>query len=256
MSTYQDERVPFPSPGRLRRELRLRRPPLWMVATLFIVVSLTWPPLAMIARARVSFKDQPRVHLIQDMDNQPRYGPQQASEVFADGRAMRLPPPGAVARDVRIDDAHATEGLVPVRDERGATTMQFADSLPESIRIDERLLQRGRQMYGAYCASCHGHDGYGQGAVNQRAIELKEPGWVHAASLHDDAVRVQPDGYLFGAITHGVRTMPPHGSMIRRDDRWAIVAYVRALQLSQRATLDDVPAEARSMLDRQQEQTP
>ncbi|MEX0777749.1 MAG: cytochrome c [Phycisphaeraceae bacterium] len=256
MSTYQDERVPFPSPGRLRRELRLRRPPLWMVVALFVVVSLTWPPLALIMRARVSFKDQPRIAPIQDMAKQPSYGPQAPAEVFADGRAMRLPPPGSVARGTDPADSHFTQGLVARRDERGATVPQFATSLPASVPVDDRLLQRGRVMYGVYCAPCHGQGGFGDGPVNQRALELKEPAWVAARSLHEPAVVEQPDGYLFGVITHGVRTMPPHDALVKPADRWSIVAYVRALQRSQRATLDDVPAEMRATLEHPTENAP
>ena len=256
MSSYQEERVPFPSPGRLRRELRLRRPPLWMVVVLFIIVALTWPPLALIARARVSFKDQPRVELIQDMAKQPHYGPQQPSALFGDGRAMRPPPPGTIARNVEPTDSHFTQGMVAATDDRGANVMRFATSLPATIEINPRLLHRGAQMYAAYCAVCHGHDGYGDGPVNIRALELKEPGWVAAMSLHEPAVAAQADGYLFSVITHGVRTMPPHGSMIRRADRWAIVAYLRVLQRSQHATLDDVPADRRAQLQAEQEPTP
>lgn len=255
MSTYQDERIPFPSPGRLRRELRLRRPPFWLVVVLFVVVVLTWLPLALILRARVSFKDDPRIQPIQDMGKQAYYGPQEPSDVFADGRAMRLPPPGTVARD-EADDPHLTTGMIPIRDDRGKTVMQFATTMPEAIPVDERLLRRGGTMYATYCAMCHGHDGYGNGAINARAIDLKEPGWVAAMSLHEQAVVDQPDGYLFSAITNGVRTMPPHGAMIRREDRWAIVAYLRVLQRSQRGTIDDVPPEIRVTLESQQEQVP
>lgn len=249
MSTYDDERFPFPSPGRLRRELRLRRPPLWMVATLCGVVVLTWLPLAIIARTRVSLKDQPRVHLIQDMDNQPRYGAQQPSEIFADGRAMRLPPPGSVAREQGPLDAHFTQGLVQVRDDAGREVTVFAAALPPSITLDQNLLRRGQRMYGAYCAPCHGYDGYGHGAVNERAVELGQAAWVPAMSLHDPAVIGRPDGFLFSAISNGVRTMPPHGSQIKRADRWSIVAYVRALQRSQNARIQDVPSQLRESLE-------
>jgi mono/diheme cytochrome c family protein len=255
MSTYRDERFPIPTPGRLWRELRLRRPPLWMVAVLFVVVSMTWVPLAFIARARVSFSDRPRVQFVQDMANQPRLGPQQASAIFADGRAMRLPPPGTMARTDQPTDPHYTQGMASTRDAQGREVTAFATSLPPSMTVDRRLLERGREMYGVSCAMCHGYAGYGDGAVNRRALELKEAGWVAAPSLHERTIAEKPDGYLFSAITNGVRTMPAHGPILRIEDRWAIVTYVRALQRSQRATLDDVPAAERTRLEAEREAT-
>lgn len=249
MSTYQDERVPFPSPWRLRRELRLRRPPLWLVAGLCVVVVLTWPPLALIARARVSLKRQPRIHFIQDMDNQVRVSTQQPSSVFADGKAMRLPPAGVVAWSAAPTDPHWTQGLVAETDASGRAMMVFARTLPPRLKIERSLLARGQTMYGVYCAGCHGLDGYGEGPVNQRAVGLATPGWVPAFSLHEPALLAQADGYLFSAITNGVRTMPAHGSQIQVVDRWAIVAYLRALQRSQNATIADVPAACRTELE-------
>jgi mono/diheme cytochrome c family protein len=251
VSTYQDERVPFPSPRRLRRELRLRRPPLWLVVGLCVVVVLTWPPLALIARYRVSRKSQPRVHLIQDMDNQVRVSTQQPSAVFADGKGMRLPPPGSATWSVEPPDLHATQGLTMKSDDSGRSVPVFATAYPPTLKVDRRLLARGQTMYGVYCAGCHGLDGYGEGPVNQRAVELQTPGWVPAMSLHDPAVRGREEGFLYSAITRGVRTMPAHGSQIRPADRWAIVAYVRALQRSQNATLDDVPPPQRAELEQQ-----
>lgn len=249
MSTYQDERLPFPSPRRLRRELRLRRPPLWLVAGLCAVIVLTWPPLALIARYRVSLKSRPRVHFVQDMDNQVRVSAQQPSPVFADGRGMRLPPAGTEVWSQKPADPHQLQGLVAATDAAGREVMVFADTFPPGLKVDQGLLSRGQTMYGVFCAGCHGLDGDGQGPVNQRAVELHTPGWVPAMSLHEPSVLARPTGYLFSAVTHGVRTMPAHGSQIAVADRWAIVAYVRALQRSQNATLDDVPASRRADLE-------
>ena len=105
------------------------------------------------------------------------------------------------------------------------------------------LLKRGRERFNIYCYVCHGYDGSGHGPVNQRALELKSIDtdanhpigvtWTPAAQLTSDVIRAEPDGKIFNTITNGIRTMPSYRDQIPANDRWAIVAYVRALQLSQ-----------------------
>jgi len=107
----------------------------------------------------------------------------------------------------------------------------------------QSLIKRGRERFNIYCYVCHGYDGSGHGPVNQRALELKaidtDPAhpigvnWLPAAQLTSDTIRAEPDGKIFNTISNGIRTMPSYGPQIPVDDRWAIVAYVRALQLSQ-----------------------
>lgn len=109
----------------------------------------------------------------------------------------------------------------------------WVDEIP--IPVDGKLMARGRERFEIYCAPCHGFGGYGDGLVNQRALALKEPTWVPVPSLHTVQTRNRPDGYIYRAITEGVRKMPAYGSQILPDDRWAIVLYVRALQRSQGA---------------------
>lgn len=103
------------------------------------------------------------------------------------------------------------------------------------VTVDERLMARGQQKYEVFCAPCHGLGGYGDGTVNQRALALKASTWVPVPSLHTTQTRRRADGYIYGAITMGVRKMPAYGSQISPEDRWAIVLYVRALQRSQGA---------------------
>jgi mono/diheme cytochrome c family protein len=111
------------------------------------------------------------------------------------------------------------------------------------MKLDQATLERGQQRFNIYCSACHGYAGYGDGAVNQRAMELVSnvngpvngTQWVAAKSLHDETTRHQPMGQLFNTITHGIRNMAGYGAQISVADRWAIAAYVKALQFSQDA---------------------
>ncbi len=198
--------------------------------TLILITAAAVPP-ALIAQARAVHSAKPRIHLVQDMDNQPRYEAQHASSLFADGRAMRPPVAGTVARgQLGADDQF----------ERGIVAGEWAVNFPARVPVTMELLQRGRERFGIYCQPCHGVAGYGDGIVNRRAMELVNLGtngtvWVQPKSVHEDDIREQPVGQLFNSITNGVRTMPPYGPQIPVADRWAIVAYVKALQRSQNA---------------------
>ncbi|HEY7087442.1 MAG TPA: cytochrome c [Tepidisphaeraceae bacterium] len=223
-------------PPPLRTELP--RPPFLMIAIFLILTTATWIPLVVFARARVERGEQPRIHIVQDMGNQPKLKAQDASEVFADGRAMRLPIPGTVARGSLQEDDHFFRGF-----KQSGSQVQFFDSLPEQVKLTPELLKRGQERFNIYCAVCHGLDGYGNGPVNVRAVEKQEAKWVPAANLHSDTVRARPDGHLFNTTTNGIRNMAGYGSQISTEDRWAIVAYVRALQLSQRAPANAISKE-------------
>jgi mono/diheme cytochrome c family protein len=233
----------------VKGDFLLPRPPYWMVAggTIFLVAS--WIPLVMIARARTTPKKQPRIHIVQDMDNQPKYKPQSASPVFADGRAMRPAVTGTVAQGHLSEDDHYYRGFSSKRSKDGETwEVKYFDGFPERIEVDEALIRRGKERFNIYCTPCHGYDGAGNGIVNQRALELEEPRWVPPTSLHTDTVRNRPNGHLFNTITNGIRNMPGYGGQIPVGDRWAVVAYIRALQLSQNARIEDVPPEIRPTL--------
>src|SRR5262245_38184367 len=166
----------------LRTELP--RPPFFMIGAFLILTTATWIPLVVFARARVSKTDWTRVHFVQDMDNQPKYKAQDPSEVFADGRSMRLPIPGTVKRGGLEEDDHYFRGISSTLNQQtGKYDVKFFETLPAQLPLTEPLLKRGQQRFNIYCAVCHGTDGYGNGPVNARAVQKQEPKWVPAASL-------------------------------------------------------------------------
>jgi mono/diheme cytochrome c family protein len=201
------------------------------------LVAVALVPFAWFLAARFADSSTAPYHLVGDMDWQPRFRAQAANPHYADGRAMRPDVLGTVAvGELPLDDA-ATTGK-----EAGAWCVEIP------LPVDARMLARGRERFGIYCAPCHGGAGYGDGLVALRAAELMESNWIPPASLHDPVVRSRSVGQLFDTVQNGVRTMPAYGRQISRDDTWAIVAFVRALQRSQNATAVDVPPNARGAL--------
>jgi len=220
-----------------------------MISLLLIGIVASWVPLAIIARERATPQSKPRIQIIQDMGSQVKYGAQAPSPVFADGRSARASVPGTVARGFLRNDDHYERGYVRVHDaETGKWTIEYFAGFPTDVAIDATLLKRGQERFGIYCAPCHGYDGAGHGTVNERAFELRGQPWVQAMSIHQDEVREREDGHIYNTIRNGIRTMPGYASQIDTHDRWAIVAYVRALQRSQNATLDDIPLVNRDTL--------
>lgn len=211
--------------------------PRWLTYLVVLMVVLSWVPLALILRARQVKSSKPRIHIVQDMDNQPKFGPQSRNRLFADRRAMRPPVEGTVARgELRDDD----------RLDRGAVGDVWIEQIP--VPVTEQLLRRGRERYDIYCSPCHGLAGNGDGMVAKRADALQEGTWTPPASFHTELVRGRPVGHLYNSITNGIRSMPAYGPQIAVEDRWAIVAYLKALQRSQSATVEDVPPELRVQL--------
>jgi mono/diheme cytochrome c family protein len=204
------------------------------VYSLLIAGCLALIPPVVFARMRATPSPNRPIHIFWDMDFQPKFKTQVANPLFADGRAMRPPVAGTVARGEAYADSHMFEGVVDG---------QWATSLPAGMAMDAATLERGQQRFNIYCSACHGYAGFGDGAVNKRAMELVANAagpvngtqWVAAKSLHDDTTRHQPMGQLFNTITHGIRNMAGYGAQIPTEDRWAIAAYVKALQLSQDA---------------------
>jgi mono/diheme cytochrome c family protein len=226
-------------------DLRLRRPPFWMIAAFLIFVVISWVPLVVSAKRRVQTTENPPVHIVQDMDNQPRYRGQVENPIFADHRTIRPQIPGTVARGHLDLDDHFFRGF----SRGGDGKANFLKGFPSEVKVDEQFLKRGQLTFNIYCAPCHGNDGVGQGPVHQRAVALQESKWVQPSNLHDATVKGRPEGHLFNTITNGIRNMPGYGSQIVSvSDRWAVVAYVRALQLSQDAPADAVPPEKLSYL--------
>lgn len=216
-----------------------------IIYVLLAVTALTLVPLGMIAKSRQSTKSTPRIQVVYDMDNQSYYKAQAENPFFPDGRAMRKAPPGTVARGrLEADDA-LYRGTV-------AGDTVFTDVIP--VAVDRALVDRGRERFNIYCAPCHGQSGNGGGMVHLRAAALAEGTWTPPIDLTGPTVVARPAGHIFNTITHGVRTMPSYAAQIEARDRWAIVAYVRALQLSRNARLQDVPAVERGALADQAEQ--
>jgi mono/diheme cytochrome c family protein len=205
-----------------------------LVYSLLVAGCLALIPPVVFARMRATPSPNRPIHIFWDMDFQPKFKTQVANPLFADGRAMRPPVAGTVARGEAYADSHMYEGVVDG---------QWATALPAGVAMDMATLERGQQRFNIYCSACHGYAGFGDGAVNKRAMELVANAagpvngtqWVAAKSLHDDTTRHQPVGQLFTTITHGIRNMAGYGSQIPTEDRWAIAAYVKALQLSQDA---------------------
>ncbi len=208
---------------------------IWAVFILLGCIA-TIPP-AVIYYARTAPKVEPRIHLIQNMDNQPRLNAQQTSNLFRDNRAMRQPVAGTVARGAMVDDTHLWLGTVD-----GA----FATTFPDSITVDHALLERGRERYDIYCLPCHGVSGIGDGPVHKKAMNLLENGtngttWVQPRNLHEDAVLEQSPGQIFHTVSNGMNNMAGYSAQIPVHDRWAIVAWVEALQVSRNAPPEHVP---------------
>jgi mono/diheme cytochrome c family protein len=165
------------------------------------------------------------------MYDQPRYEPYEQSDFFADGMSARPVIAGTVARgELEEDEAFYT----------GKSEGKFVSELP--IEVDRALLERGRERFNIYCSVCHGATGKGDGMIVQR-------GFRHPPSLHIPRLRDAAAGHFFDVITNGFGAMPSYAVPVPPRDRWAIVAYVRVLQLSQDAKIDDVPADERRRLE-------
>jgi mono/diheme cytochrome c family protein len=170
-----------------------------------------------------------------DMYDQPKYEPLETSTFFEDGRSARKPVDNTVAVDEVLYDEYFMTGM---------RNGQVGTEIP--IPVTEETLARGQEVYNINCVPCHGLAGYGNGMVWRR-------GGVPPANFHSDRLRTTPVGHFYDVITNGYRYMYPYAHKIAPEDRWAIIAYIRALQLSQHATLDTVPADMQQDL---QSQTP
>jgi hypothetical protein len=166
----------------------------------------------------------------QDMHDQPRYRPLQASALFADGRSARPYIEGTVARgQLKNDPVFHT----------GKKGDQFVDRLP--FPLDRTVLNRGQERFNIYCSPCHGRTGEGNGVIVQR-------GFSRPPAYTSDRVRSQPLGHYFDVMTNGFGAMHSYASRVEPRDRWAIAAYIRVLQASRSATVEDVPLEHRGAL--------
>jgi cytochrome c553 len=170
----------------------------------------------------------------QHMAVQPYQRPYTPSQVFSDGTSARPLPADTVARGHTGDD----QLLLTGKDANGQDSTVFP------FPVTRAVLDRGRSRYDIACVPCHGYTGDGDGLVVQR-------GFNPPPSYHSDRLRQAPVGHLFDVVSNGFGAMPSYASQLSVNDRWAIVAYIRALQLSQHATQDDLPPDARGQLEQQ-----
>jgi len=182
---------------------------------------------------------RPPIEVFPDMDRQAKFRPQTASKFFGDGRADRLPVPGTVPH-----------GRTPVADPAflGADEFHYAGRAADGsfargfpVDVTERLIRRGQDRFQIYCQPCHGALGDGNGIT-------KQYGMVATPSYHDDRLRSMAEGEIFNTITNGKNTMSPYADKLSPDDRWAVIAYVRALQRAHHGSIDEVPLDHRGEL--------
>lgn len=181
--------------------------------------------LAVAGGCRGQSSDEPPIHLNPNMDDQAYYQAQEPSTLFANNMAMRPEVPGTVAVGELREDDHLYRGMIA-----GAV----ATTLP--MPLTSALLERGRQRFDIYCSACHDRTGTGEGIVVAR-------GMVPPPSFHDARIRAMPVGEFFQVMSEGRRNMPALNAQIPVEDRWAIAAYVRALQLSRAASSVQVPSD-------------
>jgi mono/diheme cytochrome c family protein len=195
-----------------------------------------------------------------DMYDQRKYGPLEPSDLFPDGRSSRPLPSGTVVRAggalAGTSSGRRGERSIPLetgpvypRGAQGEIHANLPRNAPETVPManplpmTQALLQHGRERFDIYCAPCHSPVGDGDGLVARR-------GFPHPPSYHTDRLRHAPDAHFFKVITHGYGAMYPYADRLSEEDRWAVVAYIRALQLSQHAALADVPEQARPQLEK------
>jgi mono/diheme cytochrome c family protein len=245
-----DNKVEFfrQAPASMLGWTALRRSPMGLsfkllLATVFCAGLI---PLAWAARERArDDKKDPRIHLIQDMDNMPSIKAQEPSELFADGRGNRPRIPGTVARgELHTSDAFY-KGFTSARAADGKDVPTYVDGWPQEVQAvlndpvaASKFLDRGQLKYNIACAQCHGKDGSGNGPIHQRAIDkgAAATGWVQPTMLTAGSPLARANGHIYNTINNGIRSMGAQGHVVTDpNDRWAVVAYIRTLQLAHNA---------------------
>lgn len=199
------------------------------LALLFVVVAAV-----SVLGFRGSEFTKPPLEVFPDMDRQPKFKPQASSAFFADGRADRPTPAGVVAYGrsyAKQDDKFLAADDHFYRGQNADAS--YARGFPKSVKVDAQLLERGQQKYAIYCAPCHGALGDGNGIT-------KQYGMGATPSYHDDRLRGVPEGEIYHVITAGKGNMLSYADKLEPADRWAVVAYVRALQRAQTGSAADV----------------
>lgn len=182
----------------------------------FKIAAIAVPFVLVSCRGQIS--EQEPVHPNMNMDQQDRFEGQEENPFFEDNRSMRQPVEGTIARGNLREDSEYYQGM--------NEDSSFVDEIP--VDVTKSFLYRGQEQYNIYCSVCHGRTGDGQGIIMTGGY-----GYVPAPTFHSDLLRDYEDGYLYSVIAEGIRTMPSYGHQVKVEDRWAIVAYIRALQRSQ-----------------------
>jgi mono/diheme cytochrome c family protein len=216
--------------------------------------------LAACAVALLGFRGEqrptPPIEFFSDMKRQSKVKYQKPSDFFADGRAARPPVDGTIPMGYDIPGHPMQNSEVPgdINSPLGEYTAgtdyyntgkigdQWGTGIPLAVNLD--LLRRGQKVFSITCAACHGATGQGNGITSKYGLN-------GIANYHQDKYRTMADGQIFNTITHGFNTMMPYGDKITVKDRWAVIAYLRALQKSQYARITDVPEEQRKVLEAQ-----
>ena len=186
---------------------------------------------------------QPPIEVFPDMDRQLKLRPQQPNDFFTNGLSSQLPPPGTIARSQPVQTVNGAVYSfedAPVNTGRVTGTTNFVETNP--LPVTGQLLQRGRERFNIYCTPCHGAIGDGNGITKKIGV------MPTVANLQDKRMVEMADGEIFNTITHGKGLMGAHGPLVPVADRWAVVAYLRALQLSQLGSVDDLPPDQQAAL--------
>ena len=202
-----------------------------------LVMALSGALIVLVAGKRGDTSRRPPIEVFPDMDRQPKPRPQTANDFFNDGFSSQLPVAGTIARGAPYQDTPENTGKIP-------GTTNWVDSIP--LPVTAQFMARGRERFNISCSPCHGEAGDGKGITTKFGMAI-------IGDLHDVAARrvpQQPDGELFNTISYGKGLMQGYAANLSIPDRWAIIAYVRALQRSRLATLEDVPAAERAALAR------
>ncbi|MEC9476003.1 MAG: cytochrome c [Planctomycetota bacterium] len=213
--------------------------PGWIIATIIVVNLVLLVPPMLVAKSRYATSRSTRVHVFYDMDQQQKFKEQGSNDLFADGRAMRLPVPGTVARGELNADEHYHWGTVDG---------EWAKDFPPQIKVNAELLDRGAERFSVYCTPCHGLSGHGDGMVPRRTAVSEYGAWI-VSDLSSEKGLAHPIGEIFNIIGYGINTMPGYRTQIPPADRWALVAHVKSIQFSQSVDIAEIPEQERKRLE-------
>ena len=224
-----------------------------MLRAFFLIFILGLIAVISLAGFRGIHSAKPPIEIFVDMVRNPRYDPQHESDFYSDTRAGRPPVPGTVplgytvpgaflsteANNNKLDQNPGGFTDAPNYYNTGRMGEVYGDGIP--LKVDRAVRDRGRERFNINCAVCHGPVGLGNGITSQFGL-------VGIANFHDARIRTMPDGQIFNTITLGKNTMGAYGSNISVEDRWAIISYIRALERSDGASVNDVPQDMRAQI--------